>query len=127
MDAGCFPDGSTCWGLCIMDYNGSIVFSACKKESIVVEPCTAEALGLRWGIQTAIQRGILDAMFFSDAQVVVNCVLGNSRVATIAPIIDDCTMLLEELPCSSIHFVNRDRNCNAHSLVSIANKLGCND
>lgn len=44
VDAGCFPNGSTSWGLCIKDQDNVITFSDCKKESIVVEPSTAEAL-----------------------------------------------------------------------------------
>lgn len=31
-----------------------------------------EALGLRWGFQTAINRGLTDVAFFTDAQGVVN-------------------------------------------------------
>lgn len=44
----------------------------CKKEAILVDPALAEALGLRWGIQTAINRGLTDVAFFIDAQGVVN-------------------------------------------------------
>lgn len=65
--------------------------------------------------------------FFSDAQVIVNCIHMKSTVANIDPIIQDRKMLLDDLPNSSVHHVRRDMNCNALSLVALPNRLDCND
>ncbi|MCI27831.1 hypothetical protein A2U01_0049031, partial [Trifolium medium] len=34
VDAGCFPNGSTGWGLIVKDHEGSVILSACRIEEI---------------------------------------------------------------------------------------------
>lgn len=47
VNAGSFSDGITCWGLCVVDQNENIIFNACKRDQISVDPLMAEAMGLR--------------------------------------------------------------------------------
>jgi hypothetical protein len=54
VDAVCFSNGYTAWGLSIHNQIGESIFSACKRESLSVEPVMAEALGIRWALQAAI-------------------------------------------------------------------------
>jgi len=48
VDAGCFNDGFTGWGLVIRDHTGAVRLIACKLEEVELTPMLAEALGLRW-------------------------------------------------------------------------------
>ncbi|WJX73217.1 hypothetical protein P8452_57026 [Trifolium repens] len=54
----CFSNGYTAWGLSIHNQIGESIFSACKRESLSVEPVMAEALGIRWALQAAIDQVI---------------------------------------------------------------------
>ncbi|MCI95757.1 isoflavone-7-O-methyltransferase, partial [Trifolium medium] len=46
---------------------GNVVLSACRKEFIDVEPILAEALGVRWYLQKAIEANMKDIVIASDA------------------------------------------------------------
>lgn len=89
MDDDHFPYGTTRWGIYIKNQDNATTFNACKKEDILVGPTLAEDLGLRWGIQTAIDRGLTDVAFFTDGQVVANCLQHRSLAAAHEPIIQD--------------------------------------
>jgi ribonuclease HI len=124
VDAGCFANAQTGWGLVLRDHNGSVVLSACKRENIEVTPILAEALGLRWAIQTAISQGIHSISFSCDALGVVNCVRGKSKVAAIDSVIHDCRTLLDSIPSVMVNYVSRELNKEAHVLASMAKSLG---
>lgn len=125
VDAECFADGTTCWGLCVKDLADIILFSACKKEQIQIELVMAESLGLRWGMQTTLQQNIHGANLFTDAQTVVHCIYNISLVAFIEPIIQACRDFLSQMPSNLVIHVNRDKNLVAHSLGSLAKNVGC--
>lgn len=38
VDAGCFPNEQTGWGLIVKNHNGAVIFKACRLEEIAVEP-----------------------------------------------------------------------------------------
>ncbi|KEH26265.1 transmembrane protein, putative [Medicago truncatula] len=46
VDAGCFSNEQTGWGLIVKNHDEAIVFKACTLEELAVEPALAEALGL---------------------------------------------------------------------------------
>lgn len=71
MDAGCFADGSTGWGCVTKNGAGSIILPACRKEAIATDPLLAEALGIRWGLQMALDQHLHEVAILSDALVVV--------------------------------------------------------
>lgn len=48
VDAGCFQDNSTSWGLIILNQDNAPILSACRKESILIDSTLAETMGLRW-------------------------------------------------------------------------------
>ena len=60
VDAGCFSNGQTGWGLILKNQTqtGIDTHSKCKLESVEVDPCLAEALGVRWALQEAVRLGI---------------------------------------------------------------------
>ncbi|MCI06376.1 hypothetical protein A2U01_0027435, partial [Trifolium medium] len=58
VDAGCFSNAQTGWGLVLKGQSGDVTWSACRREGIEVTPILAEALGLRWATQTALIQGI---------------------------------------------------------------------
>lgn len=47
VDVGCFPNGSTGWGLTIRNQMGLNVHTECKTENITCDPLVVEALGMR--------------------------------------------------------------------------------
>ncbi|KAK2405034.1 hypothetical protein P8452_10587 [Trifolium repens] len=124
VDAGCFSNAQTGWGLVIKDYSGGVIWSACRRENIEVTPILAEALGLRWAIQTAISQGIQSISFACDALEVVNCVKSKCVVASIDSVILDCRNLLETIPCAMVYHVPRELNREAHDLASLAKNVG---
>jgi ribonuclease HI len=124
VDAGCFSNAQTGWGLVLKDHSGVVIWSACRRDDIEVTPILAEALGLRWAIQTAISQGIQCISFACDALEVVNCVNTKSVVASIDPIIIDCKNLLENIPSVMVYHVPRELNREAHNLASLAKNVG---
>lgn len=68
VDAGCGNDGPTGWGLVVYNNHASVnVLNMCKRENFVVDPLTAEALGVRWAIQVAIEHSFHSVFIHSDA------------------------------------------------------------
>jgi hypothetical protein len=124
VDADCFSNAQTGWGLVLKDLSGSVLWSACKRENIEVTPILAEALGLRWAIQTAISQGIQHISFACDTLEVINCVNNKSVVSFINPIIIDCKNLLENIPSAMVYHVSRELNREAHDLASLAKNVG---
>lgn len=83
-----FTEGCTTWGA------GDVILATCKKESIETDPILAEALGIRWCLQLAIDQQLQNVVIFSDALVVVNCIKGRTCVAAIEHIVQDCISLM---------------------------------
>jgi ribonuclease HI len=118
VDAVCFSNGYTAWGLSIHNQIGESIFSACKRESLSVEPVMAEALGIRWALQAAIDQGLSSVSISSDAENVVHCITKRATFASIEIIAQDCRELMNNLVNVSVSFVRREQNSEAHNLVS---------
>jgi hypothetical protein len=106
-DAGCFNNGHTGWGLVLKNADGITTFSASKRENIVVEPALAEALGVRWALQTAIAQHLDHFIILSDAANVVNCIAKRTHLASIELVAQDCRELLCNFSNVSIKFISR--------------------
>ncbi|KAK2447871.1 putative mitochondrial protein [Trifolium repens] len=124
VDAGCFTGNATGWGMVIYNQSGHVVLSACRKELIDVEPVLAEALGVRWCLQKAIELNLKDIVIVSDAAIVVNCFNSNNSVAVIDLVIQDCKLLIEQLDRVVVTHVRRHLNVVAHGLVGFSNVVG---
>jgi ribonuclease HI len=124
VDAGCFTGDATGWGMVIYNQSGHVVLSACRKELIDVEPVLAEALGVRWCLQKAIELNLKDIVIVSDAAIVVNCFNSNNSVAVIDLVIQDCKLLIEQLDRVVVTHVRRHLNVVAHGLVGFSNVVG---
>ncbi|GAU32098.1 hypothetical protein TSUD_292220 [Trifolium subterraneum] len=124
VDASCLSNAQIGWGIVFKDHNGAVLWSACKRDNIVVTPIIADALGLRWAIQTSISQGIQCLSFACDALEVVNCINSKCVVASIDPVIKDCTNLLENIPYAMVYHVSRKLNREAHDLASLARYVG---
>lgn len=83
VDAGCFSNGTTGWGLILKNQDGRVVHSACKLEMVEVDPFLAEALGVRWALSVGVSLGIQRFNLSSDALNVVNCVNRRALVVSI--------------------------------------------
>jgi ribonuclease HI len=125
VDAGCFSNGSTGWGLVAYDQPNSIYISACRKENIEIDPLLAEVLGIRWGLQTAKDLNWQTVTIMSDAEVVVKCINSKVYVAAIDHIVQDCRELLLAFQSTNVMFIKRDLNVVAHSLVNLSKLAGC--
>jgi ribonuclease HI len=124
VDAGCFAGGNTGWGLVCYDSSSSVFFSACLADSIEVEPVLAEAMGIRWSLQLALEHKLTHISLASDADVVVNCINFNCYVAAIEPIILDCKLLMAKFEFVSVKHVRRTMNVVAHDLVCLSRTVG---
>lgn len=76
IDAGCNSNGQVSWGLIVRSHTAEVLFAATKMTEIIAEPVVAEALGLRWGLQFAVDKKLNNVMFEIDASVVENCFSG---------------------------------------------------
>ncbi|XP_045789429.1 uncharacterized protein LOC123884387 [Trifolium pratense] len=114
VDGGCFSGNATGWGMVIYNQSGHVVLSACRKELIDVEPVLAEAIGVRWCLQKAIELNMTDIVIVSDAATVVSCINSNKPVAVIDLVIQDCNLLIEQLDSVVVTHVRRHLNVVAH-------------
>lgn len=124
VDAGCFSNGHTGWGLIMKDLSGQITLSKSKLEAVEVDPCLAEAMGVRWALQEAVGLSIQSLKLSSDALSAVNCVNKVSTIASITPIIVDCWNLIEQIPFVMVTHVSRELNVEAHNLAALAKSVG---
>ncbi|XP_058764138.1 uncharacterized protein LOC131637556 [Vicia villosa] len=124
VDAGCFEDGTVAMGCVMKGTDKGVFFSATKKQSMNVDPSMAEALALRWALKMAVEFSIKQAVFFSDALSVVDCINRISFSAVMDPIIGDCLDLLNCFSSAICVYVSRVYNTDAHNLVSIGHRLG---
>jgi exonuclease III/ribonuclease HI len=124
VDAGCFSNGCTGWGAAIHDQDGRTILSCCCRENISVEPLLAEALGVRWAIQVALEQGITSISINLDALNVVNCLNNKSKFAAIELVVQDCKELMKGFSNVVVQFVSRELNVEAHTLASLARNVG---
>jgi ribonuclease HI len=89
----------------------------------------AEASALREGMMLAQTMGCNRLMIQSDCSEVVETMRQGGFSATVsAPIYDECYMLWQDFISICIEHCNREANCVAHELASVAmqSKLSCN-
>ncbi|MCI01803.1 isoflavone-7-O-methyltransferase, partial [Trifolium medium] len=124
IDAGSCSDGLVSWGLVIRNHGAEVMFAACKKSDLVALPVVAEALGLRWGLQTIMDLNLSHVLVELDASQVINCLKGELSLASIDPFILDCKQLLTNLVDVSVSFIKRCCNEAAHQLAQGAKTVG---
>jgi ribonuclease HI len=119
VDVGCSSSGPTVWGLVLRNSDGETVLSACKREDFSVDPLMAEAMGVQWALQLALDQGINSVSIHSDAANMVNCINRKSSFAAINLIAEDCRNLMNCLTSVCVVFVSRTQNYVAHNLASL--------
>jgi hypothetical protein len=77
VDAGCFSNGSTGWGLVVKDHECSVII---LREEIQISPNLAEALEIRRAIQTAIALNYNQVTIVSNALTIVIGIEGKSSL-----------------------------------------------
>lgn len=95
-----------------------------KKSSSFASPSTAEAFGIRWGLQLAFDLNHTNLILHLGALRVVHCVNGVSFVADLEPIIKDCQSLFRNFNYVSVLFVGRNHISDSHSLVRLGFSVG---
>ncbi|GAU47092.1 hypothetical protein TSUD_369250 [Trifolium subterraneum] len=125
VDAGSFSNGSTGWGLIVKDHESSVILSACRFEEIYTCPILAEALGIRWAIQTAIDLNYNQVTIVSDALTIVKGIEGKTCPAEVALIVQDCISLCSNFMHVAVVYVKRTLNTEAHNLVQLSKHVGC--
>ncbi|MCH92536.1 RNA-directed DNA polymerase (Reverse transcriptase) [Trifolium medium] len=63
VDAGCFKDGTTGWGLVVRNSAGLVLFAETKIDEVLVSPLLAECMGLRW------TRGALLGIWINNSSI----------------------------------------------------------
>ncbi|XP_058783870.1 uncharacterized protein LOC131658613 [Vicia villosa] len=123
-DAGCFKGGIVSLGCVIKSAKNGILLSATQRLTNFINPGSAEALGIRWGMQLAKVFKLDDVVFQSDALGVVDCVNGVCSMPDLDPIVSECILLRNNFKSSTVMFVGRESNTDAHSLVGIGKLVG---
>jgi ribonuclease HI len=125
VDAGCFADGFISFGMVIRDSSGLVQFASTKREKRQASPSLAEAMALRWCLQWILSSN-QDGQFIveTDAEVVVKCLQGCTRLSDIENIVLDCNDILSSLSNCNVVFIRRCKNTVAHSLVKFAKQFG---
>jgi ribonuclease HI len=123
IDAGCFNDSYTCWGLLCRDHQGNVQAAATKRERITCSSNLAEDLGLRWCLQWIMDKNLQNVVVEMDSENVVNCILGKLKLVEIEFIIADCLDMLFSLLNVNVVSVKRCKNKVAHGLVGVARSL----
>jgi hypothetical protein len=80
----------------------------------------AEALGLRWGLQTNMDPNLSHVLVQLDASQVVDCFNGELSLASIDSFILDCKELLINLVDIYVSLIKRNCNEAAHQLAQVA-------
>lgn len=124
VDAGCFQDGSTGWGLIMRNDRDKVFLAECKLEAISIDPSLVEAIGLRWCLQKLTEMGLRNMVIRTDATVVVDCIYRQITRAAIEPVIQDCRELLNQLSGITVQHSGRASNTDAHNLVGFSKTLG---
>ncbi|CAJ2627787.1 unnamed protein product [Trifolium pratense] len=124
IDAGCFKNNYTCWGLIGRNHQGVVQVAATKRERMSCSPMLAEARGLRWCLQWIKDHNFQNVVVEMDAENVVNCFLGKINIVEIDLVVADCLDILFSLLNVSVLAVKRCKNMAAHSLVGVAMNLG---
>ena len=109
LDAGVFTNGSTGWGFVAKDHHGAVLFSATRKEELVVTPLMAETLALRWVLSWAEGEYFTSLCIETDVEQVVHCLRRKKKIAAIEFLILDC-----------LDYLSRVSN----SLVGLAKSVG---
>lgn len=124
VDAGCFSEGGTGWGLVVTDIQAAVSFSACKRDSASVSPVMAEGLGLRWALGMVEDLNITDVQIVTDADLVVKCLNSDLVIADMVPIMVDCKEILNRNTSVKVSYVRRSCNSAAHDLASLSRRCG---
>lgn len=124
IDAGCFPNGTTGWGMVVRNHEGAVSRAETKLESLKIDPTVAEALGLRWCLQWAKDQSFESLIVETDSKIVAKCINGSMHYANLDVIILDCLELLSGMRNSTVTSISRNRNSAAHCLVGMARNLG---
>ena len=125
IDAGCFDNGVTTWGLLERDNKGDLIYVTTHVENISTFPLVAETLALRWCLNWLISSNhpVL-VVIETDSESTIKCLQGKLKVADLDLIISDCIHFLSLIPNVSVAFVSRTKNKAAHGLVKVAVSLG---
>lgn len=81
-------------------------------------------MGVRWGLQVAVDQGLPSFTIASDAATVVNCIHRKIVLAAIEPVIQDCRDLMSTFANICIKHVRRSNNSEAHNIASLATNDG---
>lgn len=81
----------------VRDHEGNVSFATTKFERTTISPTMAEALSLRWCLQWAKEQELGSLIIETDAEVIVKCLQGSVKLASIEPIILDCKELLSHM------------------------------
>ncbi|XP_057431929.1 uncharacterized protein LOC130724666 [Lotus japonicus] len=78
VDAGWTGSSSTCFGMVVRAHDSKLMVAASFFEPHRMDPTIAEAMALRWYLQTAVDMEIEDAIIESDSQIVIGLIADTS-------------------------------------------------
>lgn len=89
-----------------------------------MEPTLAKALGVRWSLELARNQQWHKIIISTDALVVADCIHRKYSMAILENVIDDCISILSEFDYTTVYFIGRNRNLEAHKLIDLALNIG---
>ncbi|XP_058783366.1 uncharacterized protein LOC131658047 [Vicia villosa] len=122
--AGCFDDGVVAFGCMIKSWDSKVIYGACKRESMSVDPALAELLAIRWCLQIAKDIHLDKVLVQSDAMIVVDCINSTISNAALDLIAGDVRDLCNIFSLCSVMYLNRVFISDAHNLVKWGKLLG---
>ncbi|XP_058776202.1 uncharacterized protein LOC131650515 [Vicia villosa] len=124
VDAGVSTDGVVAFGCVLKKHNMSIDLVASKRENFQAAPMVAEILAIRWSLQLAKELELNRLIIQSDAPTAVDCINGVAKDAVLEPIAADCRFLLNSFSCTSVMYIRRNENVDAHNVARLGKLLG---
>lgn len=124
MDVGVFPKNLVSFGCIFKDPTGEILFSACKKESLDVDPMVVKMLAIRCSLSLAKEFHVEKLVVQSDCLNTVDYINNVAHFAAIEHVALDCKFFMSNFCNAVVMFLPRSCNVEAHKVVRVGFALG---
>ncbi|CAI8593472.1 unnamed protein product [Vicia faba] len=111
-------------GCMIKSWDSKVIYAACVKDFMSVDPATAEMLAIWWSLQNAKELQLEKTRVQSDALTVIDCINFIGTLVDLEFITSDIRSLLASFKIRYDMFLNRQFNVDSHNLVCLGKLCG---
>lgn len=117
-DAALFNDGTFGLGFMIRNVEGKVILTGAKRSNGDGDSTLANALALRFGIQSALKAGVRVNFFETDSENLVK-EIWEDRVDSVyvMVIVDEIRSMVNNVPGTAFKWCGRDANKVTHTLA----------